>query len=448
MRALPASVGLPICASILLAAGGCGVVQSNSAYRLEAAEARPEGVFYSLPKGVVTFTLTASPSQAIFEVTGSPVRYIPDNQHQYFLNYIRNPASDDIVDVQVSSPNGFLKRIDAKVTDQSAAIILAVAKTISGLRGGLQGGVLSGAGPLDQITVDPANWKHRSYLCLRFGTKLLAFASNMKGICGDDAFRKGQREACWEYDRIVSTYSSKVSQLPALCDRHAQYPTDELAAQSVPVSFTVDEPEPIDVGVAADCTIGACYRPARPYTLRLSIAGGASASTPIELPNGSPLIAIDVSRALMVQKKTIIVFNEKTGLLESVEVEKPSEALAVAKLPIEVAKVILSAPTSILQLQVTNINTEATLTQKLTDLAHAEGVASGTAAKLQAAGGVTPAEEDNTPILSVRSFNGGLVAAPATKSSKTPAQANAPGQVTTPATDATGPTPPPPPPGS
>jgi hypothetical protein len=62
----------------------------------------------------------------------------------------------------------------------------------------------------------------------------------------------------------------------------------------------------------------------------------------VEFANAAPIFRIDIERTAFVERKTVINFTQ--GVPTLVQVIKPSEGLAVAKLPLTIAKAIISAP--------------------------------------------------------------------------------------------------------
>ncbi len=99
-----------------------------------------------------------------------------------------------------------------------------------------------------------------------------------------------------------------------------------------------------------DCSQAICYRSPQPHIISIDFPGRTHGRTVIDVPNSSPIVAIDIERAFLVQRVTDISFDDNTGMLASVHVTKKSEALAAAKLPLEIAKAVFD--TSLLKLRV------------------------------------------------------------------------------------------------
>ena len=75
------------------------------------------------------------------------------------------------------------------------------------------------------------------------------------------------------------------------------------------------------------------------------------------LPNEAPLFSLDITRSAFVEKETRLEFEK--GILRKVSVRKPSEALALAGVPLEIARTLASLPAEILRLRVDYTTSEA-----------------------------------------------------------------------------------------
>ena len=105
-----------------------------------------------------------------------------------------------------------------------------------------------------------------------------------------------------------------------------------------------------------DCTRGVCYRVPLSYRVVATIGKASSAAGIVELPNESPPVLIDIKRTFAVKKVKNIDFDENTGRLQKVFVNKPSSLEAVAGLPLQIAKEIIKLPTELIQLRIKLIN--------------------------------------------------------------------------------------------
>lgn len=87
----------------------------------------------------------------------------------------------------------------------------------------------------------------------------------------------------------------------------------------------------------ADCSIGICYRPPVPVTIKYSLGAGDS-SLVADLPNPSAVVAIDIRRAFFIKKVQQIDFDQ--GMLTKLHIQKNSELVAISKLPVDIISAI------------------------------------------------------------------------------------------------------------
>lgn len=134
----------------------------------------------------------------------------------------------------------------------------------------------------------------------------------------------------------------------------------------------------------ADCASGLCYRPKEPYKIVYSVGDkstfGGSDTVIVELPNKSPLVAVDISRAFFVNKVHNLAFDDD-GFLTAVEINKPSELLAVSKLPLEVIGAVAEG----LKARVELTNTQRDLAKREASLLQARGQLRDTRTQLESA---------------------------------------------------------------
>lgn len=112
---------------------------------------------------------------------------------------------------------------------------------------------------------------------------------------------------------------------------------------------------------------GILYRRALPYQLAIFSASGDGASKAyvplrialVELPNGSPPELLDYKAGGFTTTDLVAEFQD--GMLVSHSITRPSEALAVVKIPYEIAKALISIPAEIFKLRVDYSTQEAAL---------------------------------------------------------------------------------------
>lgn len=335
----------------LLFFSGCASISSVPIGDLANVDRPPEGVQYSLPLGLVPFYLEVVPKtgQFIFSA-GTPV-YTPDPHNTYVFEYLPRVNYDD--DITITTNNkSFLSKANSKTKDQTGAIIVQIAKTISALQEVYNSVEVAEKerSPIDDTLIDVADHTAVREMMARFNQKAAQYAKKAQRRCAKKDIREANDEACAEYDRVAAN-----------------------AAEGRPLlTLRLDPPPNFQPLRKADCKEGLCYRAAQSVGLRLSVNGGSTSSGVVELPNFSPLIGIDIRRAVLIEKLTEISFDPNTGLLQSVHINKPSEALEAAKLPLAITQAVLSAPTEILQLKINYDSKQEELAKAQADAAKAQ----------------------------------------------------------------------------
>ncbi len=104
---------------------------------------------------------------------------------------------------------------------------------------------------------------------------------------------------------------------------------------------------------------GIFYRPLLPYTFAIEINNTLYHPTVVYLPNKAPILSIDISRKAFIPYKLTIDF--ENGILKQVTWVKSSEVVGFLKIPIDVAKAIVSIPAELLTVKVNNITQEKNL---------------------------------------------------------------------------------------
>jgi hypothetical protein len=115
------------------------------------------------------------------------------------------------------------------------------------------------------------------------------------------------------------------------------------------IQFTVAAPQALDAA-PADCSIGVCYRAAAPYGITFSFNNEYSFNTVVNLPNNRPAIVLPMARTSFVKRIDSAEF--ENGMLKKTHVEKPSEALEVASLPVNVMTAIFDSISTLVQAKV------------------------------------------------------------------------------------------------
>ena len=249
-----------------------------------------------------------------------PVRTIPDRN--YLMRLVLNPSatSHDHVSVQMD-PDGLLKLVDTKLTDELPQIVAELgqlAKLGAGIPPDAKGRTWQPEDVVAEIRLVASFWVDPTDPTT-YEPKLAAYGITLRA-------------------------SPMVAD--ACCELRPNAPCEPVRGQS-----------------------GVCYRPVVPYRVVLNPGGilvqgegsrdadeGRELEGGIEeifmLPNRSPVVCLPINRAPFVQSEFRVEFDR--GLLTSMTSTKPSEVLGFLKIPIEVAKTIVSIPAELLSFRVTH----------------------------------------------------------------------------------------------
>ena len=305
-----------------LASGAIWLLSACSNTMLNSENVNQDGLLYYLPKTIVTLTINAyghvtktdgdaaaggldSYVEHIDDIrleTVTPVE-IADRSRSYSLSYDPNIASHDRVCMGVSD-KGLLQYVEGAAEDKTGDIIVSLAK--------LAGRLARPGAFATTVAID--DYKKNYFL--------------VKTITLD-------------IDPLDRTHWHQVN--------HAMYAAFGSIARKH--SFKVEDADQLmrDAREPDTCPLNSvCYRSRVPVRFTLGTGSGATSSLYKEVINRRVTGHIDVSRALLVEKITRLNFS--SGVLTGVNIRKPSEGLALAKLPLTVLDAIttsaLAAPGS------------------------------------------------------------------------------------------------------
>ena len=328
------SFGAVLCATALSA---CGPILSSAPTDDEAASLG--GTAYSLPMQLVRVRL--SDVDGALQIQLDQPISVADPAHTYLLSYRPSPLSEDTVDIDIDPKTGLLKQINLTAADKTDDIIVEIARSAALV---FEATTAAEGRQIFTRLLDPSD---------EVATQELVDDMNRVAIA-DAAIR--QESAC----RAPSDERART-----IC---ASYRSVAAGRRRIDVTITKPPPYPAPV---ADCSIGVCYRHAMPYRFRVEFDGtGYSVEEAHSLTNAMPAIPIDLARASFVTKVSTIDFD--AGQLDKVHVEKPSEGLELASLPIRVMRAFFGAVAELIQLRVNVGTQEQLLAQRELDVLRAE----------------------------------------------------------------------------
>lgn len=304
------------------------VVQSNRR-DVNTSVTDSNTIGYYLPKGMISISLTPDTDQ--YNLTIEPL-IIPDPNHFYTLSYLPSAFSDDTVGVDFASSNTerpvFIQKLSTKVIDRWADIVDRLAAIAR--EGGKLARPFPGAGavPLARpqfqqfldVVIDPDDagaLKRVNDFLLPNGiaVKVEPLGFEKSSVTSAPVDQKGI------YTRLTLPY--KVSVVSTL----TPVETSESSTQVVKIH-------------------------------------GVVKNMVFNLPNGSPILALDVTRALFVRKDTVLEFDE--GRLTKYQLAKPSEALGFVMIPYNLAQDIIGLPSELFSLRINLPSQQAKLLNEKT----------------------------------------------------------------------------------
>lgn len=311
--------------SLIFLTGGCTSMLSS--YQPSVSNAKREGTAYSLSKALVKVSLAVKSDKSIKVSIDQPT-YVPDPDQRYLLAYHPSFLSSDSFTVTVDPLTGYLTKVDMTADDKTGEIVQAIAKIIT-LKEASSGE--AGETVLIERYVDP-----------------LAIA-NLEA----------------EFNTVAKLKSGTDPKLKFFIKT-----TGNTAIQASAES-----------SAKPNCSVGICYRQPATYIIGFSFNSTITYESPISIPNGAPVYALNLKRSPFVTRKNTIELSN--GSISSVVVDKPSEGLAVAQMPVDIARAVISVPAEILQLKIDLLNKE-------------KGVAEGQAALIDALKALQAKKDDQS----------------------------------------------------
>jgi hypothetical protein len=296
--------GLALC--VAFAASGCDLPLPVTVQKIAYGQQEFDGLDYFLTKGIVSLTIKSnapSTGQPNVSLTINTVAYIADPDFHYSVSINHDVLFDDDITVTTDGTTGLLKSINTTTTDQTPAILETLAQApVSILK--LTSEKISSTASSFNITfnLDPTSVEDRTRLNQILKALTPAIQFNAKPVV----------------------------------------------------------PLPYGPNMLPDCGFNICFRTAMAYALELSTTDDAVVARQIVvLPNKYVLGQVPITRAPFVTKKFVMAFTN--GMLTSLQITNPSEALAFVQIPIAIAKSIASIPSAVLQFKTTQITADNNL---------------------------------------------------------------------------------------
>ncbi|MEQ8480334.1 MAG: hypothetical protein RIC18_06735 [Hoeflea sp.] len=300
------------CLALLLFTAGllsaCSAVNSYSVGENYTSDSTQKAGVYFLAKHLLKVTLSGSGNAATVTVEPEPVQ---DQSLALEVGMALSPFSDDDIKVTFTG-DGRLKSVTAKLSDKSAEIATAIVNLAVRSRSEEQS-----AASLKELHFDPFD-AHSARDANRSLSK--------NGLC--------------------IAVEVKPNLWSPGCERwikHPSFTTNQEAGAQVPEKLAP----------------GIYYRRPAHRMVRVYRNGALETAKPMLFANATPIYRIDIRRSIFIQRDTTINF-DKDGALQDVQVDKPSEALEVAKFPATVLEAFANAATGgVAKARSTALNAEA-----------------------------------------------------------------------------------------
>ncbi|MCB0851938.1 MAG: hypothetical protein KDD63_06955 [Bacteroidetes bacterium] len=253
---------------------------------------------YHLPKGLIKLTIQATPNGV--QITTLEPEFIPDPNARYFFNYTPSPFTDDNISIEFG-PNGFLKNIHTIIDDQTDELLSQI--------GDLANSAISGALGLPGKTRDVA------------AQNIILFEGTIDPL-NEDHVKMVNQSFKGKMDELNLVFGVK-----DLTEQHSG-----------------------KVVLSSEGQYGIFARPMGSYEISLSSSTGRLAKI-IRLPDPEELHFIKIPNPSFVKTDFQIEFDD-LGYPKSIKVTKPSSALAILKVPLNILSSILDLPAKLIQLRV------------------------------------------------------------------------------------------------
>ena len=299
------------------------------------------GISYNLPRAVIGVRLLGVPDNAQLLLCVREAIAVADPQQQYFMQFLNSPFSADQFVVKRDERLGTLQEIDIKAQDQfdQFAINLgASAGAVSAPRFQASLTTTCSAPPdntfeLADIQFDPVKPDEVAQ-----STKILNHVAM--------TFLEERLREC-RLGKLAPAFKAHACREYKLMNRRFRATRD-------PVRIVWDIPKVPRRVARARCEVGFCYRHTLPHTMHLSVGGNTAYSHTFQIPNSSPIVGLDLTRAIAVTKTTKVTFG-RMGEITQIDVKKGqgdattgivtdgAEAVELALLPQQVVNAYFSS---------------------------------------------------------------------------------------------------------
>lgn len=279
---------------------------------------------------------------ALVLTVGVP-EFIADERHTYLLQYKSNPLATDTVDLTIDPKTNLLQTVNATAEDKTSQIIVELAKAAAMIAQAAAEGEIV----IFERKIDPDD-----------DTAVAALVRDMNMVA------KGHATLMYENNCTSRRTDNKISgNTDSKCKSYRAL----IAGPNI--SFVVRKPMPLSTE-HADCSVGVCYRVPAPYGIEFVFNGQYTYGTVVNLPNNRPALVLPLDRSAFVRRVNNVEF--ENGMLKKVHIEKPSEGLEVASLPVNVMTAVFTSISNLVQAKIDISDKEKGLAQSQAALLQAQ----------------------------------------------------------------------------
>lgn len=351
--------GLALGAALFVSSCATGSIESKL---LTSDRAKDSGLQYALPKGRLKMQVTlgyryyAADQQkkfaekvevALLAPSVTSAVAVPDPDARYHLALSPSVLADDHFCISVGQ-NGLLQSVGVVNADRSADIIQKIAETIAVFTTGAPtGGILKADGggrkgvnvwekaPFVEVVFDPDSETERKSMQQRISEALAArIAAVQADVPAALKAAEPAIDAKLKTLSIESNLGSRLAQGGDLITFTGGLKDEVVAAPTGPVGgvyYRMSGERRFEVAPYQDQGAGG-----------VGSVGGRKQESILLLPDRVATGWIAVSRAPMVRKQTTLTL--VNGTLTAVDVNKPSEGLALVSVPLNVAGAVIETP--------------------------------------------------------------------------------------------------------
>jgi hypothetical protein len=303
---------------------GCATTFFSSGSLTKASNRDAVGISYSLPRGMIGMRVLADRDRAQIRVCVRDAFPVSDPGQQYYMHFQNSPFSADEFVVKRDDRLGTLKEIDIKAYDQFDQFVINLGTSAGAIKGALGGrttlqnasadcGLEAPANvEIGDIVFDPVDKEDYERSMNIVNAALTTFIREQLRDCTPRSKKDAPTAACREYARLNRIPDEDIMINDA--GQRAKIKRIVRMRWSAPplVPHTAAKPR---------CEEGFCYRHTLPHTMHLIVGDSSTYSHTFQLPNSSPIVALDLPRAIAVTKTTKITFG-RLGEIRRINVKK------------------------------------------------------------------------------------------------------------------------------